>query len=80
MTKHFCDNCGTELTQENDMGSRGPAQTPFIWVDVKGRHFRVERFYGQGASLDVDGDICSTCVLDALKSQWSKVWAKTTNT
>lgn len=67
MTRHFCDNCGVALMPDNDMGSRGPAHTPFIWIDVKGRHYRVERFYGQGGSLDSDGDICCSCVLSALK-------------
>lgn len=62
-TKHFCDECGIELTDKNDSSS----DTVGGRLSGKGKVLVFEIMTGTGGVSNA-GDFCKYCVLDAVKT------------
>lgn len=67
MTKHFCDGCGNEITDENKCAGATIASDTRLGAEIKkrGRRLRVEVMTAMDGTAN-GGEWCKYCVLDAL--------------
>lgn len=71
MIKHFCDRCGTEITEENECRHRGGLTAPEQVGRLSGEWGVVAFCVMTGNAKTKTwngGDFCKYCVIDAINS------------